>query len=729
MILNSIVFIITLLYFAPLLLSTLQVSMEQINLGYSTKNIPTAQPNVYLRCLLDKTQNFLQRLRWKAQHFLNPTDITTTNNTFGFKTTNSPAPIEELRAFEERMLTLVKNIEFKNTKCPFQQKLSQDMRKIKRDKKLLVPADKTTNLYRVKPDHYQQLLKANVTKTYRKAPSNSVTEIIAEEKKIATKLKLDNRIDSLAEKECFITLKDHKPNFDNNPTSRLINPAKSEIGIISKKILERINAKIVAATRVNQWQSSDAVIAWFKDITNKPAHSFISFDVVDFYPSITDDLLNKALSFASDFDEISDQEKHIIVQAKNSLLFSETQAWCKKNSSSNFDVTMGSFDGAETCELVGSYLLSQLPTDLKGKIGLYRDDGLGAFDDPPRTIENIKKKVCKIFSDHNLKLTIEANKKCVNFLDITFNLTTGTFKPYSKPGNTTQYINIHSNHPPTILKRIPETINRRLTKISSNKETFDSSTQPYQDALTESGFNYQLRYDPQRATTRRRRNRNITWYNPPYSSNVATDIGRKFLKAVDECFPGNHPLHKLFNRNTVKLSYSCMPNVKSIISSHNKRILKQETEKNKEPEPECNCRQKNSCPLKGKCLTKGVVYQATVTDAKRNQSQTYVGLTENTFKTRYLNHTSSFRNKYKKHSTELSKHIWYLKETNTPHTINWKILKKCQPYSNKSKHCALCLYEKFVIIYHPELSSLNKRNELISTCRHRNKHLLCKYPT
>ena len=122
--------------------------------------------------------------------------------------------------------------------------------------------------------------------------------------------------------------------------------------------------------------------------------------------------------------------------------------------------------------------------------------------------------------------------------------------------------------------------------------------------------------------------------------------------------------------------------------------------------------------------TTGVVYPATVTNTTTKEEQTYVGLTETTFKTRYLNHTSSFRNKTKKHATELSKHIWKLKDSNTPYIINWKIIKKSQPYSNKTKRCNLCLSEKFIIIYHPELSSLNKRNELISACRHRKKYLL-----
>ena len=84
------------------------------------------------------------------------------------------------------------------------------------------------------------------------------------------------------------------------------------------------------------------------------------------------------------------------------------------------DVTMGSYDGAETCELVGNYILSQLkeiPYDME--IGLYRDDGLAVLDQTPQKIEKIKKEICKVFAKNNLRITIEANKKVVNFLDVT----------------------------------------------------------------------------------------------------------------------------------------------------------------------------------------------------------------------------------------------------------------------------------------------------------------------
>ena len=257
---------------------------------------------------------------------------------------------------------------------------------------------KPTNFYRLDTPSYNKLLDTAITKAYKKATSNTTTKIISEEKKIAEKLGLDDRIDSLATKDSFITLKDHKPNFHNNPTCRLINPSKSEIGIISKKILQRINSQILKYTNLNQWKNTDPVITWFKNMPNKSTRSFITFDVVDFYPSISEELLNEALTFASQYDTITDNEKKIIMQAKRSLLFSRNTTWCKKTTKSLFDVTMGSFDGAETCELVGSYLLSKLAPEYGNDIGLYRDDGLAAFNKTPRETENIKKHICKVFS-------------------------------------------------------------------------------------------------------------------------------------------------------------------------------------------------------------------------------------------------------------------------------------------------------------------------------------------
>ena len=78
--------------------------------------------------------------------------------------------------------------------------------------------------------------------------------ITLEDKKIAEKIELEDRIEVSASRDSFIALKDHKPDFINNPTCRLINPSKSEIGIISENILDRINKEVIQATKVNLWK-------------------------------------------------------------------------------------------------------------------------------------------------------------------------------------------------------------------------------------------------------------------------------------------------------------------------------------------------------------------------------------------------------------------------------------------------------------------------------------------
>ena len=136
----------------------------------------------------------------------------------------------------------------------------------------------------------------------------------------------------------------------------------------------------------------------------------------------------------------------------------------------------------------------------------------------------------------------------------------------------------------------------------------------------------------------------------------------------------------------------------------------------------CNCRKKDECPLKGECLKKEIVYQATVTT--RENSETYVGLTATEFKTRWRNHQMSFKREEKRNDTELSKYLWQLKEKKKDFAIEWKVLAKAKAYSNLTKRCNLCITEKFFIISKPQMATLNKRNELVSTCRHRRKYVL-----
>ena len=163
-------------------------------------------------------------------------------------------------------------------------------------------------------------------------------------------------------------------------------------------------------------------------------------------------------------------------------------------------------------------------------------------------------------------------------------------------------------------------------------------------------------------------------------SNVKTNLGRKFLLVVDKCFPKNHPLNKIFNRHTLKLSYSCMPNMKAVISSHNINILPHDhdaTTAHLQQPRTYNCKNRSKCPLQENCVKENVVYQATV--ATETTTETYVGLASN-FKERYRNHQTSFRHPSKRN--ELSKYIWDLKDRKKSFHVKWRILRSCQPYSN-----------------------------------------------
>ena len=531
----------------------------------------------------------------------------------------------------------------------------------------------------------------------------------------------------MAKNVSFITLKDHKENFENNPKCRLINPAKIELGKVSKHILEKINKSIREATKVNQWHNSDDVIKWFDNIPNKSKCTFLQFDIEEFYPSISKDLLLKSLTFAEEFINIQETDKNIILHARKSLLFTNDDYWLKKSGDPNFDVTMGSFDGAELCELVGLFILYTLSKKYGiDTSGLYRDDGLMCFHNicGPQAERN-RKDLIKLFKDEfNLKITTMTNLKIVNFLDITFDLRTGTYKPYSKPNDKPMYINVNSNHPPNIIKCLPKMIANRISRISSNKDIFDKAAPYYNEALKSSGYKDEIKYEKQNVKQKRTRSRKVIWFNPPFSINVKTNIARRFLLIVDKNFPNGHKFKKILNRNTLKVSYSCLPNMSSIISSHNKKVLN--TKQSTSLQKTCNCRRNNECPLNGKCLVNSIIYKCHVKSSENDEGVHYIGLTEKSFKERWYSHKHDFRTHNKRNSTELSKHIWKLKDDGTQPITLWEIIDQAPSYRAGSKTCNLCLTEKFHIIT-SELKLVNKRSELISKCRHSNKFYLNNY--
>ena len=143
--------------------------------------------------------------------------------------------------------------------------------------------------------------------------------------------------------------------------------------------------------------------------------------------------------------------------------------------------------------------------------------------------------------------------------------------------------------------------------IKLSKEYFDKAAPAYNNALKTSGFNENIQF-MSKLPSRRNRNRQIIWFNPPYSVNVKTNINRIFLRLIDKHFP-QHKYHKLFNRKNIKISYSCLPKMASVILNHDTSLLKDPTPTDIK---ECNCHQKTECPLDKKCLTGYLVYNALV---------------------------------------------------------------------------------------------------------------------
>ena len=206
------------------------------------------------------------------------------------------------------------------------------------------------------------------------------------------------------------------------------------------------------------------------------------------------------------------------------------------------------------------------------------------------------------------------------------------------------------------------------------------------------------------------------WFNPPFSLNVITKI---FLKLVKRRFPKENPLHKIFNKNTLKVSYSSMGNVASALSSQNKNILYP-----KKSEFGCNCTSKTDFPLDSKCLTPNIVYQADIRNDSNDEKKFYLGVSETPFKEGFRNHKKEFTHKKYWNSTELSKYTWQLNDANITPIVTWKVVAKVFS-ETKFNFCKLCLREKvFIIKALNDSQLLNKKSDLTNTCHHQSKLLL-----
>ena len=303
-------------------------------------------------------------------------------------------------------------------------------------------------------------------------------DIQSEAVSLVTELGVEDRIFSTSKNQAYNTLKDHKEDFTNNPKCRQINPCKPDLGKVSKYRLDEITEVVREKSGLDQFKNTQQFLSWYNAEKDKGKSSFYQLDIVDYYPSITEKLILEAIEFAGKYTHISEEDKKLLLHTSKSLLYHKGQAWVKKGKFI-IDITMGGLDGAEKTDLVGLYILSKLKEIPDIKVGLFRDDGAALTKLPPKEAEKTKNKIVKVFKALGLNITIKANLKSIVFLDVEVDLTTDTYKPYTKPNNTLLYINVNSNHPKSAIQNTAKAVEKRLSMLSSSEEIFNQASPPY----------------------------------------------------------------------------------------------------------------------------------------------------------------------------------------------------------------------------------------------------------
>ena len=321
--------------------------MEQVNFGYSFKDIPLPDDKTYLQILIESWEKSDKQMRWRIFKVLHPEAFKNNGkNNFGFRTSaKAPKPkldcpsYKPFMEFTKGMLDLIQNVKFNKKSNAHLERLKADIAKISKEERVLMFADKTSNLYLVQPEKYRELLHKSVQKDYKKS---SVEAVLSDEKaqfEVVKKLEIADRVHRTAQRDSFVTLKDHKPGFRSNPQCRLINPTKPELGRASKKLLDRINSGVRSKTKLRQWRRTKEVRDWFVGLEQKEALTFLKFDVEAMYPSISEELLSKSLEWAGTLVEIKEEELEVINATKKALLYSDGQPWTKKGEE-DFDIPL-----------------------------------------------------------------------------------------------------------------------------------------------------------------------------------------------------------------------------------------------------------------------------------------------------------------------------------------------------------------------------------------------------
>ena len=282
---------------------------------------------------------------------------------------------------------------------------------------------------------------------------------------------------------------------------------------------------------------------------------------------------------------------------------------------------------------------------------------------------------------------------------VTVDLMCWKYCPYRKENNDQCYINRQSNHPPPVLAKSPPPSADALLALQATGERsmlWLHCTTTHLQPAEKLTFMADRKESTTTQTERRRtRLRKIIWFNPPYCKSVQTNIDGKWLSLVNKHIRKGGPLSKIFNHNTLKVSFSCMSNVATIITSYNLWTARFCTLSWSQDQlglwtnhagfaTAGNC---SLAPIAGTCLTSSVVYKAGLTEVDRKATKYYFGLTESTFKQHYANHQTNFRYEWYRNSGELSKHVWKLKDENKKFAVECSIQKKDPTFSPGSMPC------------------------------------------
>ena len=173
-----------------------------------------------MRCLVDKLNSFIRRLTWKAFYY-NKAESEQVKNC-GFKSEKCPPKISELSEFEADPYNMARSVEFKGVGKPFQAQLARDVNNINASSSVYVSADKTNKIYKMEIENYDNMLRDNIKANYKKTETATISHNNMEAKYIAEKFELADRVEQYPSNQAFITIKNYKPNFPNNPKCRLL---------------------------------------------------------------------------------------------------------------------------------------------------------------------------------------------------------------------------------------------------------------------------------------------------------------------------------------------------------------------------------------------------------------------------------------------------------------------------------------------------------------------------